>query len=153
MDKQETSIPAESIRMLCHDAGLKVTHQRMEVLREVYAAKDHPSVEDLHKRLRNRLPMISLDTVYRTLETFEECGLVRKVPVSKGPARYEAAEVAHHHCICARCRAIIDVPWPDADNLPLPPETQIWGSVKTRHVQLQGVCHGCAEKGPEHAEK
>lgn len=127
----------------CRKAGLKLTHQRLEIYREIAAATDHPSAEDLYRRIKGRLPTVSLDTVYRTLDTFEQHGLVNKVPVIKGPARYDATTNLHHHCICGKCRKIIDLNWHAVDAVDLPPETQQWGQVTNRYVQVYGVCSRC----------
>ncbi|MBC8317138.1 MAG: transcriptional repressor, partial [Desulfobulbaceae bacterium] len=51
----------------CRKANLKITHQRLEIFRELAKALDHPSAESLYKRLQKKLPTLSLDTVYRTL--------------------------------------------------------------------------------------
>lgn len=129
---------------ICRKAGVKLTHQRLEVFREITGARDHPSAEDLYQRLRQRLPSVSMDTIYRTLDLLERCGVVSKVPVSQGPARFEGNLAPHHHCLCSRCGAVTDVKWPDADALPLPPETEQWGRVRSRNIQLLGVCHSCS---------
>lgn len=129
---------------ICRKAGVKLTHQRLEVFREITSAKDHPSAEDLYQRLRQRLPSVSMDTVYRTLDLLERCGVVSKVPVSQGPARFEGNPSPHHHCICSRCNAVSDVAWPDADALPLPQETLAWGRVLSRNIQLLGLCSSCS---------
>jgi len=129
---------------ICRKAGVKVTHQRLEIFREIISAHDHPSVEMLYQRLRKRLPTMSLDTVYRTMELLERCGVATKVPVSQGPARFEGNPAPHHHCICSRCNAVEDVKWPAADALPLPPETDAWGTVQSRNIQLLGLCRHCS---------
>lgn len=133
----------------CRKAGLKLTHQRLEIYRELASATDHPSAEDLYRRIKDRLPTVSLDTVYRTLDTFEQHGLVIKVPVIKGPARYDAGMHVHHHCICGRCRKIVDMDWHDVDVVALPPESQEWGKVTNRFVQLYGVCARCNGSQPQ----
>ena len=56
----------------CRAAGLKLTHQRLEIYRELAMSSDHPSAESLYKRLKKKLPTISQDTIYRTLSTLEE---------------------------------------------------------------------------------
>ena len=53
-----------------------MTHQRTEVFREVAGAVDHPDAEAVDRRVRKRIPSISLDTVYRSLWLFSELGLV-----------------------------------------------------------------------------
>ena len=51
----------------CRKAGAKLTHQRMEIYREVAQTGDHPDAEKVYQGVRERLPTLSQDTVYRTL--------------------------------------------------------------------------------------
>jgi Fur family transcriptional regulator, peroxide stress response regulator len=127
----------------CRAAGLKVTQQRIEICSELARSKDHPSAELLHRRLRKRLPSISLDTVYRTLETFLEHGLIQKVETTESLARYEVAHLRHHHVICRRCRGIVDFLWPAIDESRLPKDVTGWGRVESRNVVVYGICKAC----------
>ena len=73
----------DKFKAISLEKGLRLTHQRLEILRELVGAKDHPSAEMVFGRVRRRLPTISLDTVYRTLSTFDELGIIMRVPVIK----------------------------------------------------------------------
>ena len=130
----------------CREAGLKVTHQRREVFQEIAEAMDHPSAETLHSRVRERIPAISLDTVYRTLATFEEMGLIGKVQLSDDSFRFDPFHEPHHHLFCVECKGITDFDWNEADALPLPEELEGWGEVTDRQVVLRGVCAKCLPK-------
>ena len=70
----------------CRKAGIKLTHQRREIYSELAASDDHPSAETLHRRLIQKIPMLSLDTVYRTLATFARHGLIHKVETAESQA-------------------------------------------------------------------
>jgi Fur family peroxide stress response transcriptional regulator len=63
-------------------------------------ADDHPSVETIHNRLQQKLPMLSVDTVYRTLATFEKHEIITRVQTSESQGRFEAKMEKHHHVIC-----------------------------------------------------
>lgn len=131
----------------CRKQGLKLTHQRLEVYRQLAAATDHPSAETLYKRLRTLLPTLSLDTVYRTLATLEEHGLVKKVDTKESQARYEAEMQPHHHAICRCCKKILDFQWPDFDQIPLPGAVDSFDSIQERSIVLYGICQQCGRKG------
>ncbi len=75
------------LRQICEEEGLKLTHQRLEILRELDKATDHPSAETIHLGVQARIPTMSLDTTYRTLSTFERYGLVSKVLVHEDGVR------------------------------------------------------------------
>jgi Fur family peroxide stress response transcriptional regulator len=132
-------------RDACREAGIRVTAQRLEVFRALAVAEDHPSAEAVLRRVRRRLPVVSLDTVYRTLALFEDKGLVRKVAMD-GPGRYDARRPAHHHLVCRRCRKVCDLDWPDFDELGPAPTPTGWGEVERREAHLVGLCAACARK-------
>ncbi len=134
----------ERFQAACKKAGLKITHQRTEIYRQLLLMPDHPSAEILHKRLLTILPMISLDTVYRTLTTFEEYGLVCRVMTSESQARFEAMYLPHHHLICTRCKSVVDFNWPAIDDVSLPPPAQGWGTVNATTIVMSGICKNCA---------
>lgn len=131
----------------CRDAGLKLTHQRLEIFRELATAEDHPSAETLHKRLQKRLATLSLDTVYRTLATFEKNRLITKVETVESQARYEADMDRHHHAICRQCGVITDFNWRFFDEVPVPQEISGWGRVDKKNITLHGICEKCANAG------
>ena len=60
----------------CRDKHIKATHQRMEILRELASTGEHPDAETIFKRVRRRIPAVSLDTVYRTLRMLEDKGII-----------------------------------------------------------------------------
>lgn len=136
----------KELEKICRDHGLKLTHQRLEIFRALTAAEEHPSAEIIHKRLLSRFPTISLDTVYRTLFTFEKLGIISRVQVLDDRARFDANLLPHHHMICTQCKSIMDFYWPTFDEIALPLETTKWGRIKSRQVELRGVCDSCMEK-------
>lgn len=128
----------------CREKGLKVTHQRLTVYRELLSSRDHPAVETLFQRVRRNIPTISIDTVYRTLATLEEAGVINRVDTTEGLVRYEADHGGrHHHLICKKCHRIEDFVWDSFDALTPPPEVDHWGESLARSVVVTGVCRHC----------
>lgn len=130
----------------CRKADLKLTHQRLEIYRELVMADDHPSAEMLYKRIIERLPTISLDTVYRTLATLEKHDLITRVQTAESQARFEAKTIRHHHAVCSNCGAITDFTWNSFDEAPVPAELNGWGKVAKRNAIIEGICNACAGK-------
>ena len=124
-------------------AGLKLTHQRLEIYQALAEAKDHPSAEMIFSRVRRRLPTISLDTVYRTIGTFERHGLLIRIPAFDDQGRFDADLSDHHHYVCDRCRGIMDFFWAGFNGLEPPPEARRWGRVDRVNVVVRGICRGC----------
>lgn len=128
---------------VCRKEGLKITHQRLEVFKELLNSQDHPSVEKLYRRLLRKLPTISLDTVYRTLTTLEQYGLVSRVQTQESQARFEGRIDNHHHVICKKCGKITDFHWELLDVAALPDEIIRWGKVEQKNITLHGLCQEC----------
>ncbi len=133
----------ESFRRVCRDQGLKVTPQRLEIFPEVISAHYHPSAEDIFKRVMHKLPMISLDIVYRTLTTFDQLGLIVRVHFLEDRTRFDPNTTPHRHLVCTRWKGVTDFDRPEIDAVGLPSEAMGWGHVNARHVQIRGVCAKC----------
>ena len=131
----------------CRQRGTKLTHQRTEVFRELAGTDEHPDAETVYQRVRRRIPAISRDTVYRTLATLEEHGLVRRVGTYAGPARYDANVEPHHHFVCSRCGRVQDFCSEALNDLPIPRRVRTLGTIESAHVQVRGVCAACRGRG------
>lgn len=136
----------DRIRALCERAGIKLTHQRLEIFKELMRAPGHPSAEELHRLLQQRMPTIALDTVYRTLATFDELGIARTLHLAKNRSLFDINLEPHHHFICERCRKVEDIHWPEFDLTSLPEEVSKIGEVRSRHLELHGLCKECLER-------
>ena len=132
-------------------SGLRLTHQRLEVAREIARSEAHPDTEAIYRKVRSRVPTISLDTVYRTLATLEALRLIARVDATSGPTRYDANLHHHHHFVCARCGLIRDVYHPSLDSLEAPDLADELGVIQSITVQLRGLCKRCRES-EEHDE-
>ena len=99
----------ENIIARCEAKGLRMTEQRRIVARVIGAAEDHPDVEELYARASAIDPRISIATVYRTVNLFEEAGLVTKHDFKDGRARFELIPDEHHdHLIDIRSGTVIE---------------------------------------------
>ena len=129
------------------DAGLRLTHQRLEILRAIAADDSHPDVEKVHETVLLRVPTISLDTVYRTLSTLTGQDLISRVSFTPGPARYDANPARHHHFVCTRCGLLRDVHDVNLDSMEPTGEVIAIGRPEQVTLQFRGVCRDCQRKG------
>ena len=104
-----------TIEEKCKEKGVRLTDQRKiiaKILSESkadYGSKDHPDVDELHKRVTKLDDKISIATVYRTVKLFEEAGILAKHDFKGGKARYEAMIESHHdHLIDVKSGEIIE---------------------------------------------
>jgi Fur family peroxide stress response transcriptional regulator len=128
---------------LCRSKGLKVTHQRLEIFRQLASTDDHPTAEELYHRVRSHLPRLSLDTVYRTLATMQDYGLIARVEALDDRGRFDANLERHHHFVCTKCRRVSDIYWPSLDGIKLPPGVKKLGQVHQVCAELRGICTEC----------
>lgn len=89
--------------------GLKLTPQRMAIVRELAADPSHPTAQELFERLRPSLPTMSFATVYNTLDALAREGLCAALSLSPGASRFDANMEAHNHAVCDRCGLVRDV--------------------------------------------
>jgi Fur family ferric uptake transcriptional regulator len=95
-DMRASAQPANRIEKLCADKRLRMTGQRRVIARVLSEARDHPDVEEVHRRAHAVDRRISLSTVYRTLRLFEAKGILERHDFGAGRGRYEAAARSHH---------------------------------------------------------
>jgi Fur family peroxide stress response transcriptional regulator len=127
-------------------AGVKLTHQRLEIFREVASSIEHPPVEAVFRAVRARIPTVSLDTVYRTLWMLEELGVVTTIGPRRGTVRFDANLGSHHHFVCVRCGMTRDFEDASFDALRVPSAVDRHGTVLATRVEVRGVCRKCSRK-------
>ncbi len=93
----------------CHQRGLRMGEYRRSILRSLAGDQRHASVDQIHQAIRREHAGIRLATVYRTVGILEEAGVLVRVDLGDGVARYEAADQARHdHLIDQRTGTVIE---------------------------------------------
>jgi len=106
------------LEQLCEQLGMRMTDQRRVIAQVLSASDDHPDVEELHHRAAAVDPRISIATVYRTVRMFEENGILSRLDLGDGRARYEEMPESHHdHLIDTRSGKIIEFNDPEIEAL------------------------------------
>lgn len=123
---------------------MKLTHQRLEIFREVASTEEHPDVDTIFRKVRKKMPTISLDTVYRTLWMLNDLGLVNTVRSTGNRIRFDANINPHHHFMCTKCGITHDFNWESFTSLEIPDDVKQMGDVKTTHVEFRGLCSRCS---------
>jgi Fur family peroxide stress response transcriptional regulator len=138
---------------VCRAAGVKLTHQRIEIFREVAQTGDHPDAEKVYQGVRERMPTVSLDTVYRTLWLLKDLGLVTMLGLAREKTRFDANLSPHHHFVCMRCGLTQDIHCDHFDKLKPPESVRAIGHAEATHVEVRGVCLACAKKEKTRSRK
>ncbi|MHA1164385.1 MAG: Fur family transcriptional regulator [Alphaproteobacteria bacterium] len=104
-----TEFPQSRLERLCRENGMRMTSQRRIIALVLSEAKDHPDVEEVHRRASAQDEKISLSTVYRTVRLFEEAGILERHEFGDKRARYEQVASEHHdHLIDMRSGKVIE---------------------------------------------
>jgi len=127
-------------------AGVKLTHQRLEIFSEVARTGEHPDAETVFRGVRDRLPTVSLDTVYRTLWLLIDLGVLTALGPPRGRVRFDANMRAHHHFVCTHCGLTRDFYSPVFDALQVPAAVKTWGRVERMLVEIHGLCARCVKE-------
>lgn len=129
---------------LLRDNGLKATTQRLAILTVLMEQGEHPTAEEIHERLADEHPTLSLSTVYDTLARLGELGIVDPLHIGDGVTRYEFHNDPHVNVVCSQCRSIVDV-----DSVELEPflervQAETGYDVYDQQLELRGRCQDCA---------
>jgi Fur family ferric uptake transcriptional regulator len=100
MKKQTNSLSRQMPRM---------TRQRQVIIEELRKVKSHPTADEIYRKVRRRLPRISLGTVYRNLEILSACGSVSKLDLAGRQRRFDGDLTPHYHVRCVQCGRVEDV--------------------------------------------
>jgi Fur family transcriptional regulator, peroxide stress response regulator len=84
-------------RQILIQSGLKITPQRLAVLEAIIRLNNHPTADNIIDHIKQNHPNIAVGTVYKTLETLVEKGIIRKVTTQNNTMRYDAITRKHHH--------------------------------------------------------
>ncbi|WP_448584288.1 Fur family transcriptional regulator [Thermocrinis sp.] len=127
----------------CKEKGLKITPQRLAVYEILLRRQDHPTVEEIYEEVKEIYPFVSLATVYRTVETLEEMGFIKKVAYWGNSVRYDANIQEHDHLVCILCGSITDLKIDTGCEVP----QEVNGfKVLSHSLYIYGVCPSCQKK-------
>ena len=133
----------EDILGRLRERGGRVTMPRRAIITALLQADDHVTADALVDAVRTAQPEIHLSTVYRTLETLTELGVINHVHLGHGAAVYHLADDSHHHLVCDECGAIIELPANAFDPLVRRVERDYGFRLDAHHFALGGHCRSC----------
>ncbi len=130
--------------------GIRVTAQRLAIADVLVSSDDHPTAQQVYGRVRERLPHLTMATVYNTINVLAKSGFVHPLPFPER-TRYDANPSCHANLVCVRCGSIEDSSCDDgtmerlADGLAGKRGFQ----VHSQRLDFYGLCSGCAADGSQ----
>ena len=124
---------------------LKMTKQRRVIVEELRKLTTHPTAATLYEIVRNRLPRISLGTVYRNLELLADSGIIRKLETAGTQKRFDGTVENHYHVRCVWCDRVDDMPVPLFKDI----EDSLRGirdyKILSYRLEFHGICPCCRD--------
>ena len=125
--------------------GIRLTPQRLAIADVVVNSTDHPSVQEIHDRVSETFPYITLATVYSTLSVLQKKGLVQELPFQK-MSRYDANLAPHANLVCVSCDTVVDTEL-GVDKITLLKQelaSMADFEIASQRVDFYGWCNSCA---------
>ena len=130
-------------RALAH--GLRMTPQRVVLLRVLSQTRTHPTADEVYKQVRRYLPSVSHATVYRNLQDLAQARLIATLERAGSAVRYDANPDDHHHFVCTECGAVSDIYLKDVDYaVDSKRSVARPARIDRAELQLHGLCARCA---------
>lgn len=136
----------EKYEKMLKDNRIRLTHQRLEVLKYLDHNRTHPTADEIYSDLKKDNPSLSKTTVYNTLETFERQGIIQSLSISGSELRYDFKTKIHHHFLCKKCGQIIDI---DIECPNIGKVLEKGHQVTEVHGYFKGICKDCLNKNKE----
>jgi Fur family transcriptional regulator, peroxide stress response regulator len=137
----------ENIITSLRNEGFRITPQRIEIIKHITNTHSHPSAENIHKVIQKKYPMVSLATVYKTLNLLVKMGIIQELGFAEGGARYEVNDRKHINVVCLYCGNIEDID--EQQSLSLLESKASEKSkyrISGRRFELYGYCDNCKNK-------
>lgn len=147
---KEISIDYNVLKEELKKKGYKLTPQRRAIVDTIIDSEGkHLTAEEIYDEVKKSCPEIGLATIYRTILLLEEIGIVSKLHLNDGCSRYELVHSdeghRHHHLICNRCNAVIEVEDDLLDELEDEVKTKYGFNIIDHSVKFYGYCKQCQE--------
>lgn len=125
------------------ERSLRMTRQRQVIMEELRATDQHPSADDLHGRVKQKLPRISLGTVYRNLEILTELGEIQTIALAGSLKRFDGIPHNHYHMRCTHCDRLVDAPMEVIDSLERALQEKTEFRILDHQLEFTGICPDC----------
>jgi Fur family peroxide stress response transcriptional regulator len=123
---------------------IKITPQRRLILELVLKDRTHPCAEEVYLKVREKMPDISIATVYQTLELLEKKGILLKIDFPDGKSHYDPYTIPHLHFYCTNCKNIIDFEFEDREIFEkFINKIDRDFEIKNYAIILYGICKNC----------
>lgn len=133
----------DNLALLFREKNLKLTPQRYAIYKYLSSTKSHPSAEMIFEKIIEDYPTMSLATVYKTVKTLSEIGLVQELNVGEDNFRFDANVTKHPHIVCLSCGRVDDLENVDFSFLNKEAEKYTDYMIQDHQLYFYGFCSKC----------
>ncbi len=128
---------------LLKENNLKVTPQRIMILKYLDTHRVHPTADEIYSSLKKSIPSLSKTTVYNSLDVLKKYGLIQALTICGSEQRYDFMHDMHHHFLCKKCGKIIDI---DIKCPNINKTIEMGHRIDEVHGYFKGICKDCIKK-------
>ncbi len=129
------------------EKDLKVTHQRIEILKYLDDHRTHPTADEIYQELKKTNPALSKTTVYNSLEILKKAGIIQNLSICRSESRYDFDRDMHHHFLCTKCERIYDIDFKCPNMDKIHDKIREEGhQINEVHGYFKGICKNCLKE-------
>lgn len=136
----------DRLKEILQEQGFRLTSQRLVIFEELAHSKDHRSAQEIYDEAQKRLPGLNLATVYRTLDSLHQAGLLDMMDSGSDQLRFSLHDKdrPHAHLICRHCGKTLELPVGALDQLTIAVRSRTNFQLDLNHLSFLGLCQKCA---------
>jgi len=125
--------------------GISPSYHRLMIYEYLWENRTHPTADEIYNAIIQQIPTLSKTTIYNTLKTLGEKGLVSSITIEDNEVRYDADIAFHGHFKCTRCGALYDI---DPEHIMLDKKNNVGKKIQghlvtEKQVYYKGICKKC----------
>lgn len=128
---------------------MKKSYQRDVIFKVVDDSCDHPTAEIVYNKVKDKIPNISLGTVYRNLNVLVDNGYIKRIAVPNNQDRFDKTVIMHNHIRCIVCNSFEDIKTVTINEICDKIELDTKYKIMSKDLVFEGICPDCRKKGNE----
>ncbi|MDR2963372.1 MAG: transcriptional repressor [Bacteroidales bacterium] len=121
-------------------ADIRPSVQRMAVMEFLLENRIHPTIDMIYNGLSAKIPTLSKTTVYNTVKTLSDSGVIQTICIDDKNLRYDADIALHAHFKCNICDCVIDLP---VSKVQVEMQNSENVHITETHLYYKGFCEKC----------
>jgi Fur family peroxide stress response transcriptional regulator len=142
----DPKIRLESMLKRIKERQLRITPQRIAILKILAGGNEHPTVERIYEQVKMDFPTTSLATVYKTVTLLKELNEVVQLGFPEGSSRYDGNPYPHPHVICLKCKKIVDSNLSGLADMTDQLKKETGFKIINHRLDFFGICPSCQKK-------